>query len=94
MITTGQIYMLSFVITNDNDKNMNEQQLLMKIGDKITEIRHEKGLSLQELADKCNFEKSNLSRIIAGRTNMTVRTLFLISQALDVKLYVLLDVEE
>lgn len=73
---------------------MNEQQLLLKIGDKITEIRHAQGLSLQDLADKCNFEKSNLSRIIAGRTNMTVRTLYIISQALDIKLSVLLDVED
>ncbi|MDP4269473.1 MAG: helix-turn-helix transcriptional regulator, partial [Bacteroidota bacterium] len=46
----------------------------------------------QDLAAKCNFEKSNLSRIEAGRTNLTIKTLFKISQALDVSLKDLVDV--
>ncbi len=54
---------------------MNEQQLFIKIGDKIKEIRLEKGISQQDLAAKCNFEKANMSRIEAGRTtNLTIKT--------------------
>ena len=53
---------------------MNEQQLFIKIGDKIKEIRLEKGISQQDLAAKCNFEKANMSRIDAGRTNLTIKT--------------------
>lgn len=52
---------------------MNEQQLFIKIGDKIKEIRLEKGISQQDLAAKCNFEKANMSRIEAGRTNLTIK---------------------
>lgn len=72
---------------------MNDQQLLQKIGDKIAEIRRSKGWNQIDLAACCNFEKSNMSRIEAGRTNMTIRTLFMISQALEVKLSTLLDIE-
>lgn len=72
---------------------MNEQQLFIKIGDKIKEKRLEKGISQQDLAAKCNFEKANLSRIEAGRTNLTIKTAFKISCALGIKLKDLVDVE-
>ena len=61
---------------------MNEQQLFIKIGDKIKEIRLEKGISQQDLAAKCNFEKANMSRIEAGRTNLTIKNAYKISLAL------------
>ena len=72
---------------------MNEQQLFIKIGDKIKEKRLEKGISQQDLAAKCNFEKANMSRIEAGRTNVTIKTAFKISCALGIKLKDLVDVE-
>lgn len=72
---------------------MNEQQLFIRIGDKIKEIRQLKGVSQQDLAAKCNFEKANMSRIEAGRTNLTIKNAYKISVALDIKLKDLLDVE-
>lgn len=93
MITSLQRYALFFVITNDNLKKMNEQQLFIKIGDKIKETRELKGLGQQDLAAKCNFEKSNMSRIEAGRTNLTLKNAYKISQALGVRLKELVDVE-
>lgn len=72
---------------------MNEQQLFIKIGDKIKETRELKGMSQQDLAAKCNFEKSNMSRIEAGRTNLTIKNAYKISMALEIKLKDLLDVE-
>lgn len=72
---------------------MNEQQLYIRIGDKIKEIKTAKAMTSQELAAKCNFEKSNLSRIEAGKTNITIKTLYKISKALGVKIKDLLDIE-
>lgn len=72
---------------------MDEQQLFIQIGDRIRTIRNEKSMSQQDLAAKLNFEKSNMSRIEAGRTNLTVRNLYRISVALGVKLKDLVDVE-
>lgn len=72
---------------------MNERQLFIRIGDKIKEIRIQKGLTQLDLAAKCNFEKSNMSRIESGRTNLTVKTMFTISIALGVKIRDLVDID-
>ena len=72
---------------------MNSDQILKKIGTRIREIREAKNVSQQDLASLCNFEKANMSRIEAGRTNFTISTLYKISQALDVTISQLVDVE-
>ena len=58
--------------------------LQIKVGKRIQEIRIEKNLSQQDLAAKCNFEKSNMSRLEAGRANATLSTLETVSKALEV----------
>ncbi|HMU10917.1 MAG TPA: helix-turn-helix transcriptional regulator [Ferruginibacter sp.] len=63
---------------------MNETDLLTKLGNRIKAIRKKKGMSQNELALECDFEKASMSRIEAGLANPTVRTLFKISRALDV----------
>jgi transcriptional regulator with XRE-family HTH domain len=70
------------------------QDFQKKLGKRIKMLRESKGLSQQELASACDFEKSNMSRIEAGRTNPTVGTLLKISDALLIKLIELVDVEE
>ena len=61
-----------------------ENSLQIKVGKRIQEIRIEKNLSQQDLAAKCNFEKSNMSRLEAGRANATLLTLEIVSKALEV----------
>lgn len=61
-----------------------ENSLQVKVGRRIQEIRIEKNLSQQDLAAKCNFEKSNMSRLEAGRSNATLSTLEIVSKALEV----------
>lgn len=56
------------------------------IARRIKEIRKNKGLTVQEVAYRCDIERSNLSRIEAGRTNLTVKTICLICNALNVKI--------
>ena len=72
---------------------MEISQLQQKIGNRIRELRESKGISQQNLAAICNFEKANLSRLEAGRTNPTISTLYKISQALDIGLTEIVDVE-
>jgi len=60
--------------------------ILSMIGLRIRELRVEKNISQQDLAAACNFEKSNMSRIEAGRTNLTIGTLLKICEVLNVKL--------
>lgn len=70
---------------------MKNIQLQKIIGERIREIRESKGITQQDLAAACNIEKSNISRIEAGRTNFTISTLYKISVALEVKLIDLVD---
>ena len=72
---------------------MKKEQLQKIIGNRIRVLRESKGISQQVLAAMCNFEKGNMSRIEAGRTNPTLTTLYKISQALGIKITDLVDFE-
>jgi transcriptional regulator with XRE-family HTH domain len=72
---------------------MKKDLVLIEIGMKIRKLREEKNISQQDLAAACNFEKSNMSRLEAGRTNPTIGTLLKICEALDVKLSDLINFE-
>ena len=72
---------------------MKISQLQQKIGQRIRILRESKGITQQDLAAACNFEKTNMSRIEAGRTNPTISTLYKISQALEISISELVDVE-
>jgi len=61
-----------------------EDSLRKKVGKRIQEIRIEKNISQQDLAAKCNFEKSNMSRLEAGKTNATLSTIEIVARALEV----------
>lgn len=57
---------------------------------RLRELRRERGYTVQELAYRCDMERSNLSRIESGRANPTLRTLCTLCSALDVPLTELL----
>jgi transcriptional regulator with XRE-family HTH domain len=63
---------------------MHRTDLLVKIGRRIKTIRLAKNMTQNDLAIECEFEKASLSRIEAGKTNVTIRTLYKICTALDI----------
>ena len=65
---------------------MANNSLQINVGKQIQKIRESKGLSQQDLAAKCNFEKSNMSRLETGRVNPTLSTLEKVAKALDISL--------
>lgn len=70
---------------------MDEKTLFLKIGKKIQEIREAKNMTQDDLSAKADLD--NIGRLETGNTNPTIRTLYKISQTLNVKLKDLLDVE-
>jgi transcriptional regulator with XRE-family HTH domain len=72
---------------------MKKEVVLIRIGMIIRKIREEKKISQQDLAAACNFEKSNMSRIEAGKTNLTIGTLLKICEVLKIKLKEIVDIE-
>ena len=59
--------------------------LQKKVGKRIKEIRVEKKITQQELADLCGIEPSNMSRLEAGRANATLSTIEIVSKNLGVE---------
>ena len=49
------------------------EDLYKLIGKNIRTVREEKLMTQQTLADLCNMEKSNISRIERGQTNITIK---------------------
>ena len=73
---------------------MDNKELYKMIGLRIKLLRNEHGITQQVLAAKCNFEKSNMSRIEAGNINSTISTLNKIAIALEVPIKELFDFTE
>ena len=65
---------------------MSDSKIQVKVGIQIQKIRELKGLSQQDLAAKCNFEKSNMSRLEAGKVNPTLSTLEKVASALEINI--------
>jgi transcriptional regulator with XRE-family HTH domain len=63
---------------------MSDYTLHIKIGNRIQKLRELQGLSQQDLAAKCNFEKSNMSRLEAGKVNSTLSTIEKVAKSLNV----------
>ena len=68
------------------EMGMNYQDEILYISTRIKELRKERKLTVQELAYRCDMERSNLSRNEAGRTNLTVKTICSICNALSVNM--------
>lgn len=66
----------------EEEKNLNR----LRIGQLISELRQEKGLSLKELADMVGIDFSNLSKIERGKYNVGIDILYKVCKALGVDL--------
>jgi ribosome-binding protein aMBF1 (putative translation factor) len=88
VITTLNKNRTKFELSNTTTQNssMSDNSLQIIVGKQIQKIRESKSISQQDLAAKCNFEKSNMSRLEAGRVNPTLSTLEKVANALDVTL--------
>ncbi len=71
---------------------MKKEQLQKKIGQRIIELRKEKGWSQADLARACNKDRQAIEKIENGKVNTTIFSLYEISQALEVSLAELVNV--
>ncbi len=65
---------------------MSEDDMLKQLGKMIRSFRTGKEMTQEDLAAICNFEKARLSRIENGLTNPTIRSLYKICEALEIKM--------
>jgi transcriptional regulator with XRE-family HTH domain len=64
---------------------MLDKTLQEKVGKRIQFLRLQRNLSQQDLAARCDFEKSNMSRLEAGKVNCTLSTINKITNALEIE---------
>lgn len=62
----------------------------MSFGRRLRELRIERGLSQEELAQRAGLDRTYVSQAEQGRRNATLRTLQKIATALDTELAVLI----
>lgn len=63
---------------------MTKADFLKKLGALITKQRLKLKLTQTEVANRCDIERGNLTRIEKGKSNVTAATLLKISEALNV----------
>ena len=63
---------------------MNKAEFLKQLGESIAKQRLKLKLSQTEVANRCEIERGNLTRIEKGKSNVTAETLLKISKAFDV----------
>ncbi|MCC6526761.1 MAG: helix-turn-helix transcriptional regulator [Polyangiaceae bacterium] len=66
-------------------------RLLLALGRRIRSLRHERGLSQEELADRAELHRTYVGGIERGERNPTVRNLAAMARALGVSLSTLLE---
>lgn len=61
-------------------------ETIVKIGERIVELRKEKGLSQQQFAYEADMERTYLNHIEKGRKNISIATLEKVTKGLGVSL--------
>ena len=68
-----------------------KQNILIKFGDRVREIRKEKGLSQEELAHKADLHRTYIGMIERAEKNITLINIEKIANALEVNIKELLE---
>ncbi|KAB7528250.1 helix-turn-helix domain-containing protein [Flagellimonas olearia] len=65
-----------------------------KLGQRIKEVREGKELSQLDVASICDYDKTTISRIENGRTNITLKTLVTLALAMEVDISQLFEFKD
>lgn len=77
-----------------SDKNKALAKVLAKaVGERIRELRLQKDMSQEALANEADVPLSQIGRIERGENNPTISTLYVIAEALGIEVKVLVDVK-
>lgn len=71
---------------------MKKEQLQKKLGQKIIDLRSQRGWSQADLARACNKDRQAIEKIENGKVNTTAFSLYEIARALEISLAELVDI--
>lgn len=66
-------------------KPITHRHILEKFGNKMQEVRKSKGVTQEELAARLSMHRTYIGLVERGERNPTIRTLYKIVKALDIK---------
>ena len=70
-----------------------DKKRLKKFGVHLKKLRTEKGLSLRELASRCDVDFSKIGKLETNQGNINITTLFEIAEGLELHPKELLDID-
>ena len=70
-----------------------ESDFLTQLGKQLEKLRKKKDLSYRKLAQNCNIDYSDISKIEKGKANITMLTLLELAKGLEIHPKKLLDFE-
>ncbi len=73
--------------------NNKDQKRLKKLGIHLKALRKEKGLSIRELASRCDVDFGKISKVENNKANLTVTTLIELAEGLEVHPKDLLNID-
>lgn len=62
------------------------QEIVNQFGERVRELRIEKGLSMERLAELAETEYSQIARIESGKINTTISTAYRLAKGLGIEL--------
>ncbi len=65
-------------------KYLRNNKKLKVFGKRVRDLRKQKGFTMQQLADLCDIEYSQISRIERGLINTSLSNVFIIAEVLEV----------
>lgn len=71
--------------------SLNKEELIIRVGKRVREIRLSKGLTLERVAFDAGIDYSQLSRIELGKINTSIYQIYIVSKSLDVPMPELLN---
>lgn len=74
-----------------NETIMKDQEFLEKLGQRIAQLRKEKGWTQKEFSEKLGIQRTALARIEVGNVNTTIISLKTIADALSISINYLFD---
>jgi len=72
---------------------LTKEELSTKIGERIKQLRKNKGITQAELGRLCDKDKQHIELIENHKVSANVYTLYIIAKALDIELNELLDIK-
>ncbi|TXG39884.1 helix-turn-helix transcriptional regulator [Seonamhaeicola maritimus] len=75
------------------DSEYKKEDFLLLFGSRIDIIRRKKGYSYERIAQGCNIDGSDISKISKGRVNITLSSILELSKGLDIHPKELFDFE-